>query len=118
MKSIVKHYKFSIEYLIIDGLILTLFCYIGIVANLTPDNLIEKGFPLLSVIYLGWLISAATTHKFIPVLYPTESLKAFEFKVKFYLSFIALIVLSMVFIHIELNSAVVFIKTIVGYSLL
>jgi lipopolysaccharide/colanic/teichoic acid biosynthesis glycosyltransferase len=118
VKSFAEHNKLSIEYLIIDGLILALFCYIGIVANLTPDNFVENGFPLLAVIYLGWLVSAAITHKFIPVVIPTKRLKSFEFKVKFYLWFIALIVLSMVFVHIGFNSLVGFIKTLIGYSLL
>ena len=118
VKSFAEHNKLSIEYLIIDGLILALFCYIGIVANLTPDNFVENGFPLLAVVYLGWLVSAAITHKFIPVVIPTNKLKSFEFKVKFYLWFIGLIVLSMVFVHIGFNSLGGFIKTLVGYSLL
>ena len=106
------------EYLIIDGIILAIFCYIGIITNLTPDNYLEMGFPLLAIIYLGWLVSAAVTHKFNPVIFPPKRLKAFEFKVKFYLWFITLIVLSMVFVHTEFNSSVSFIKAIVGYSLL
>ena len=100
MKSFAENNKVSIEYLIIDGLILTIFCYIGIVANLRPDNIIENGFPLLAVIYLGWLVSAAITRKFIPVMFPTKKLKAFEFKVKFYLWFVGLIVISLVFVNI------------------
>src|SRR5665647_1518755 len=117
VKNFAEHNKLSIEYIIIDGLILALFCYIGIVANLTPDNFVENGFPLLAIIYLGWLVSAAITHKFNPVVIPTKRLKSFEFKVKFYLWFIALIVLSMVFVHIGFNSLVGFIKTLIGYSL-
>src|ERR1035441_6334966 len=104
MKSYIQHHRLSIEYFIIDGFILTIFCYIGIVTNLTPDNFIVKGFPLLAVIYLGWLISAATTNKFIPVIFPPKRLKSFEFKARFYLWFIAMIVLSMVFVQIGFNN--------------
>src|ERR1035437_4787958 len=88
VKSFAEHNKLSIEYMIIDGLILALFCYIGTVANLTADTFVENGFPLLAVIYLGWLVSAALTQKFIPVVIPTKKLKSFELKVKFYLWFI------------------------------
>jgi lipopolysaccharide/colanic/teichoic acid biosynthesis glycosyltransferase len=85
---------------------------------LTPDNFIVKGFPLLAVIYLGWLISAATTNKFIPVIFPPKKLKSFEFKARFYLWFIAMIVLSMVFVQIGFNSSAGFIKALVGYAIL
>src|ERR1035437_4858305 len=118
MKSYIQHHRLSIEYFIIDGFILTIFCYIGIVTNLTPDNFMVKGFPLLAVIYLGWLISAATTNKFIPVINPPKRLKSFEFKARFYLWFIAMIVLSMVFVQIGFNSSAGFIKSLIGYALL
>src|ERR1035437_4702158 len=118
MKSYIQHHKLSIEYFLIDGFILAIFCYIGIVTNLTPDNFVQKGFPLLAVIYLGWLISAATTNKFIPVINPPKRLKSFEFKARFYLWFIAMIVLSMVFVQIGFNSSAGFIKSLLGYALL
>jgi lipopolysaccharide/colanic/teichoic acid biosynthesis glycosyltransferase len=114
----IEHHKSSIEYFVIDGLLLTMFCYIGIVTNLTPNNFIEKGFPLLALIYLGWLISAATTNKFIPVILPPKRLKSFEFKVEFYLLFLALIVLTMVFVQIGFNSSAGFIKSLIGYAFL
>src|ERR1035438_1724348 len=118
MKKYIQNNKLSIEYFLIDGLILTMFCYIGITTNLTPDNVIEKGFPLLGVIYLGWLISAAATNKFVPVISPPKKLKSFEFKANFYLWFITLIVLSMVFVQIGFNSSLGFIKVLVGYAIL
>ena len=118
MKSYIQHHRLSIEYFLIDGFILAIFCYIGIVTNLTPDNFVQKGFPLLAVIYLGWLISAATTNKFIPVINPPKRLKSFEFKARFYLWFIAMIVLSMVFVQIGFNSSAGFIKSLLGYALL
>jgi hypothetical protein len=79
VKSFAEYNKLSIEYFIIDGIILAIFCYLGIITNLTADNYLEKGFPLLAVIYLGWLVSAAATHKFNPVIFPPKRLKAFEF---------------------------------------
>ena len=118
MKNYIQHNKLSIEYFLIDGLILTMFCYIGIITNFTPDNFIQKGFPLLVLIYLGWLVSAATTNKFIPVINPPKKLKSFEFKARFYLWFIAMIVLSMVFVQIGFNNSLGFIKALVGYAIL
>lgn len=115
--SFVEHKKLSIEYLLIDGLILTFFCYIESAANLIPINFKEKEFLLLAVIYISWLISAATTHKFIPIVVSNNRWNAFELQVKFYLRIIALIVLSMIFLQLEFSSSVYFIKALVGYSL-
>jgi lipopolysaccharide/colanic/teichoic acid biosynthesis glycosyltransferase len=118
MTSFAGHKKLSIEYLMVDGIILTIFCYIGIIANLNWT--INKGnkFLLFMAIYLGWLFSATVTNKFIPVIFPAKRWKAFEFKLKFYLWFIVMVGISITFVHIEFNSLVYFIKAIIGYSLL
>ena len=76
----VEYYKLSVKYLLIDGLILSFFCYIEISLNLFPANFNEKEFLLIGVIYISWLISAATTHKFIPVVISSSRWNAFEFR--------------------------------------
>jgi lipopolysaccharide/colanic/teichoic acid biosynthesis glycosyltransferase len=118
MTRFTGHKKLSIEYLMVDGIILTIFCYMGIIANINWT--INKGnkFLLFMAIYLGWVFSASMTNKFIPVIFPSKKWKAFDFKVKFYLWFIVMVGISMTFVHIEFTSLVFFIKAILGYSLL
>ena len=113
-----EHKKLSIRYLVLDGIILTFFCYIEIASNLFPANFREKEFLLLSIIYISWLISAATTHKFIPVVVSNNKWNAFELQVKFYIRIIALVVLSMIFLKVEFSSSVYFVNALIGYSIL
>ncbi len=115
--SFVEHKELSIKYLLMDGLILTFFCYIQIITVLFPGNFTEKEFLLLSVIYISWLISAATTHKFIPVVVSTNKWNAFELQIKFYIRIIALIVLSIIFLQMDISSSIYFIKALIGYSI-
>jgi lipopolysaccharide/colanic/teichoic acid biosynthesis glycosyltransferase len=114
----VEQIKLSIEFIFLDGLILTFFCYVEIILNLNQVNFLEKEFVLLALIYLSWVISAGTTHKFIPNLVSTSRLNAFELQVKFYFQIIALIVLSMIFLQLESSSATYFLRALAGYSLL
>ena len=116
--SFVEHKKISLRYLALDGVILTFFCYIAIVSNLFPTNFREKEFLLLSVIYISWLISAATTHKFIPSIVARDRWNAFELQSKFYLQIIAVVFLSMIFLQLDLSSSIYFIRTIIGYTII
>ena len=116
--SFIEYKKLSIKYLVLDGFILTFFCYMGIVVNLIPGNFNDKEFLLLSIIYISWIISAATTHKFIPIIVSTDRWNAFELQVKFYLRIIALVVLSMIFLQLKISSSIYFIHAIVGYSII
>lgn len=113
----VEHYKLSIKYLLIDGLILTFFCYLEIILNLFPTNFNEKDFVLIGVIYISWIISAATTHKFIPIVISTSRWNAFELQVKFYFRIIVIILLSLIFLQLGFSNSVYFIKALIGYSI-
>jgi len=116
--STIEHKKLSIRYIILDGLILTFFCYFWILKPLFPGNFTEKEFLSIGVIYISWLISAATTHKFIPVVVYSNRWNAVELQVKFYLRIIALIIASVIFLNIDYNSLIYFIKALIGYSIL
>ena len=116
--SFIEYKKLSIKYLVLDGFLLTFFCYMGIAVNLIPGNFNDKEFLLLSIVYISWIISAATTHKFIPIIVSTDRWNAFELQVKFYLRIIALVVLSMIFLQLKVSSSIYFINTIVGYSII
>ncbi|OGU68471.1 MAG: hypothetical protein A2W30_00590 [Ignavibacteria bacterium RBG_16_36_9] len=117
IKLSVEQIKLSIKFILLDGLILTLFCYIEIVHNIIPGNYKEKEFFLLGLVYLSWVISASATHKFVPAAVATGRLNAFEIQVKFYLRIISLIVISIIFLQLELSTAVNFIGALAGYSL-
>ncbi len=116
--SFVEHKKLSIRYILLDGLILTFFCYFWIIKPLVPGNFGEKEFLSFATIYISWLISAATTHKFIPVVVSSNRWNAIELQIKFYVRIIALIILSMLFLNLDYNVSIHFIKAIVGYSIL
>ncbi|HCY74436.1 MAG TPA: hypothetical protein DHV28_00815 [Ignavibacteriales bacterium] len=116
--SFVEHKKLSIRYILLDGLILTFFCYFWIIKPLVPGNFGEKEFLSFATIYISWLISAATTHKFIPVVVSSNRWNAIELQIKFYVRIIALIILSMIFLNLDYNVSLHFVKAIVGYSIL
>jgi lipopolysaccharide/colanic/teichoic acid biosynthesis glycosyltransferase len=115
--SVVEHKKLSIKYFVLDGLILTFFCYIWIIKPLFPGNFSEKEFLSIAVVYISWLISAATTHKFIPVVVSNNRLNAIELQIKFYVRIIALIIVSVIFLNLDYNVSLQFIKSLVGYSI-
>jgi lipopolysaccharide/colanic/teichoic acid biosynthesis glycosyltransferase len=116
--SVVEHKKLSIKYFVLDGLILTFFCYIWIIKPLFPGNFTEKEFLSIGVVYISWLISAATTHKFIPVVVSNNRLNAVELQIKFYVRIIALIIISVIFLNLDYNVSLQFIKALIGYSLI
>lgn len=114
--SYIRQIKLSSRYFILDGLILTIFCYFEVVQKIVPFNNNRTEILLLVLIYLNWVISAAVTHKFIPSEVSTSRMNAFELQVKFYLRIILLTILSLVFLQVEFSNAVSFIKAIAGYS--
>lgn len=114
--SYLKKIKLPVLYFLIDGLILTSFCYFEIIGNLVPliDNKTEV--LLLVLIYLNWIISATVTHKFIPAEVSTSRMNAFELQVKFYLRMIFLTLLAIIFLQLNYTNAVSFLKALAGYS--
>ncbi len=116
--SLNEHKMLSFRYLLIDGFILTFVSYVLIVSNLFPANFTETEFLLLSIIYISWLISAATTHKFIPVMVSTNKWNAFELQVKFYIRILGFVFLSMIFLQVDYSSSIYFIYTMVVYSII
>lgn len=112
-----EHIKLSFKYIFIDGMILTLFCYFEIVTSIGPTRIKEIEIILLGLVYFSWLISAYTTHKFIPTVVAVSRLNAFELQVKFYLRIVALLCISMIFLQFEMSDAIMFIRAITGYSL-
>ena len=116
--SLIEHKKLSVKYFVLDGLILTFFCYIWILKPLFPGNFTEREFLSIAVVYISWLISAATTHKFIPVVVSRNRLNAVELQIKFYVRIIALIIVSVIFLNLDYNVSLQFIKALIGYSVL
>ena len=114
--SYLRKIKLPITYIIIDGVLLSAFCYFEIIRNIKPflDNKTE--ILLLVLIYMSWIISAAVTHKFVPAQISKNRMNAFELQVKFYFRIILLTVLSIIFLQLNYLNAISFIKALVGYA--
>ncbi len=116
--SVLEHKKLSIRYFFLDGLILTFFCYFWVFKPLFPNSFNEKTFLSISVVYISWLISAATTHKFIPVVVSNNRWNAVELQIKFYVRILALIIVSLIFLNLDYNILLQVINALIGYSIL
>jgi lipopolysaccharide/colanic/teichoic acid biosynthesis glycosyltransferase len=115
--SIVKRTRPSIKYLFIDGFILTFFCYFEIMRIIKVENLNEKHLIMFAVIYLSWVISAATTHKFQLTRIAENKWHATGLQIKFYLLINSLVVLSIYFLQIQSPDRGYFIEAVAKYSL-
>ena len=114
--SYIRQFKLSIRYILLDGIILALFCYFEVVKTIVPLSGNRTEVLLLFLIFLNWIISAAVTHKFIPAEVYSSRMNAFELQVKFYFRIILLTVLSMIFLQLDFTNATSFIKALAGYS--
>ncbi len=114
--NVVEKLKPSIIYLLIDILLLSFFCYVEIIDKIKPENLNEKHFILLGMIYLGWLVSGATTHKFQPIITARSKWEGFGLQIKFYMLVISLVFLSVYFLQINNEYWGYFVSGILKYS--
>ena len=115
--SVIEHKKISIRYFVIDGLILTFFCYVWVLKPLFSSSFNQKEFLSIAVVYISWLLSASTTHKFIPVLVSSNRWNAIELQVKYYVRILALIIVSLIFLNVDYNVSSQFIKALIWYSI-
>ena len=116
--SVIEHKKISIRYFVVDGLILTFFCYVWVLKPLVLGSSSENEIIPIAVVYISWLISASSTHKFIPVVVSNNRLNAIEIQVKFYLRILALVIVSLIFLNVDYNVSSQIIKSLIGYSIL
>ncbi|MBK7499001.1 MAG: sugar transferase [Ignavibacteriales bacterium] len=116
--SVIEHKKLSIRYFLLDGFILTFFCYVYVFIPLFPTGFSEKEFLSIAVVFISWLISAASTHKFIPVVVSSNRWNAIELQIKFYFRIIALVIVSLIFLDVNYNVSFQFINALIGYSIL
>ena len=113
-----KYKKASLRYLLLDFTILLFFCFAEITRILMSykNTDLENEIALVILIFVSWLISAGTTHKFLPLVVSKSKVGAFEMQVKFYLQFVILVALSMISLHLWTTSSLHFIQAIFGYS--
>ena len=109
--------KVSLSYLLVDGLILSLFCYFEIIENIRPEKLNEKHFIMLTVVYVTWLFSGAATHKFQLLSVVKSQWNAFGLQMKFYLLIISLTLLSVFLLRIDSPYWGYFTEGVLKYSL-
>ena len=115
--TFIRFKKFSLKYLISDFLILTLFCFFLIAANLVQYKDIEREIILVSMILIGWLISGSTTHRFLPLIISNSRWNAFGLQVQFYFKIFALVLLFLILLNPEISTSINIIKVLIGYTL-
>ena len=109
--------KFSFKYLFFDLLILTFFCFFLVAANLVQYKDIMREIILVSMIFISWLISAFTTHRFLPLFISDTRWNAFGLQVQFYLKIFVLIILFLILLNPEFSTSINIIKALIGYTL-
>lgn len=115
--AFVEHKTISVKYLILDGLILSLLLYVWLLNSLKTTGFKDRELVLLTSVFISWLVSAATTHKFIPLVTSNNRWNAFELQIKFYLRIILFTVIALFFLNIEYSTAVYFVKALISYSI-
>ena len=115
--SFLEHKKLSIKYLLLDWFILSFFMYLGISKSDFTISFLDHELILLSVTYISWMISAATTHKFIPSIVSNGRWNAIELQVKFYFRILILIILAIIFLDITFEISRLYVKAFIGYSI-
>jgi len=103
-------------YFLIDILILLFFCYLEIIDKIKPQNLNEKHFVLLILIFISWLFSGAATHKFQPINVARSKLEGLGLHARFYMLIISLVLVSVYFLNINQLYWGYFISSILKYS--
>ena len=108
--------RVSLSYLLIDGLILSLFCYFEIIENIRPENLNEKHFIMLIAVYVIWLFSAGATHKFQLLSVVKTQWNAFGLQMKFYLLIVSLTLLTVFLLRLDAPYWGYFTEGVLKYS--
>ena len=111
-----EYRKISFKYFIIDGLILTFFVYFGVLTNLISTQFHKKEILLFGIMYSGWLMSAFTTHNFVPPVMSINRWNALDIQIRFYVRYIAIIVISIIFLQLDYAISLYFLKAALGYT--
>jgi lipopolysaccharide/colanic/teichoic acid biosynthesis glycosyltransferase len=115
--AFVEHKSISVKYLLLDAVILTISLYIWLLNPLKSTGFGEKELVILSAVYISWIISAATTHKFVPLITSDNRWNAFELQIKFYIRIILFIIISLIFLNFDYYVTANFIKAVISYSI-
>lgn len=113
-----EYKKLSVKYFLLDGILLTLFIYTGMSKSVYTKSFFYPELILITITYISWLISAATTHKFIPTVISNSRWNAIELQIKFYFRILVLIILSVILLNINFDISVNYIRAFIGYSLI
>ena len=99
--NFIERSKLSLNYLIIDGLILTSAIFFKIVLKFDYNSLDSRHFAALVVSYISWIFSAVITHKFNPIENANNKWHAFGMQQKFYVLNLSLIAISIYVLQIS-----------------
>lgn len=114
--SFFQNRKLSVKYLLLDGIILAFFIDYWIFTDHFIWSTESKDFILVILLFISWLVSAATTHKFIPNIVSISRWNALELQFKFYMRIISLGILSAIFLNLDYPQIIDYTKALVAYS--
>jgi lipopolysaccharide/colanic/teichoic acid biosynthesis glycosyltransferase len=114
--SLVEKAKVSFNYMLADAIILTFFIYLFVINNIVPENINDKHLVLISTIYISWLFSAATTHKYNPIEIAHNKWHAFGLQLKYYILILSLTGLAVFLLQISAYYWGYFLEAVLYYS--
>lgn len=114
--SLVEKSKLSLNYFVIDGLILTIVNLIKIALPFSQTFLDKKHFAALAICYISWIFSGVITHKFNPIENSQNKWHAFGLQIKFYLLNMSLIAIAIYVLQISDRFVVFFAENILTYT--
>lgn len=114
--SLLEKSKLSLNYFVIDGLILTIVNLIKIALPFSQTFLDKKHFAALAICYISWMFSGIITHKFNPIENSQNKWHAFGLQIKFYLLNMSLIAIAIYVLQISDRFVVFFAENILTYT--
>lgn len=115
--SLVQKAKVSFNYMLVDAVILTALVYLISIKSIHLLNINERHLIFFATIYVSWLFSAATTHKFNPIELAQNKWQAIGLQIKFYLLIISLTGLAVFLLQIKDEYWIHFMESVIVYSL-
>lgn len=113
----VEQVQTTITYFLIDFLILSIFIYSDIILKIGPYNLNETYYIMVLAIYISWMFSGSTTHKFKPSHIAADKWHATGSHLKFYTLIVALTFASAFLLNINNPALQNFIIAVLKYSI-
>ena len=113
--NLLKKSRLSLNYFLIDGMILTIVNLLKIAVPFSHAFIDKKHFAALAIGYISWFFSGVITHKFNPIDNSLNKRHAFGLQIKFYLLNISLIAIAIYVLQISERFVVFFAENTLTY---